>query len=438
MGHIGQLRHEYRDLLARLDAGPATMPEPTDPKAWEGWRQILEILFTPEDAATASRMPVRPATLDEVATRFGSAPEETEARLDALCRKGIVMDLRHPDTGRVRYLLAPAVVGFFEFAFMRAHEEFPRRKLAEAMDAYMQGDVAFAAEVFGTETVLGRALVHEDHLAEGALPDVLDWERASELVSQAKLVAVTLCYCRHKKEHLGEACDAPQDICLSLDVAADYLTRRGYARAVSNAAGLDKLREARDHGLVQLSDNVRDRPAWICNCCSCCCAQLNAITTWEMRAVNPSGFEPWMDPDKCKGCSRCARACPVTAISMQSVRVAHQRKNTLRPVVDLERCIGCGVCAAACKTRSVTMVRRAQPSHVPATPLERVLRATLEKGRLPHLLFDQGESRGAQFLNRAMQTLMKMPLADRLLASEQAQSRFVAAALRNVKDPTSD
>ena len=57
--------------------------------------------------------------------------------------------------------------------------------------------------------MIGRALVHETALADDPLPDVLDWERATSLVGEARACAVSLCYCRHKPEHLGQACDAP-------------------------------------------------------------------------------------------------------------------------------------------------------------------------------------------------------------------------------------
>ncbi|TNF74613.1 MAG: hypothetical protein EP299_07005, partial [Acidobacteria bacterium] len=99
MGHLGHLRSEYQDLIHRLDAGVIGMPEPASEEAELGRRKILEILFSPEDAALAAKMPVRPAKLEVVAKRVGITAEELEPRLDALCDRGIVMDLVHPRTG---------------------------------------------------------------------------------------------------------------------------------------------------------------------------------------------------------------------------------------------------------------------------------------------------------------------------------------------------
>ena len=428
MGHLGRLKEQYRDLVARLDRGPVALPEAQDERAEAARREILEILFSPEEAALAARMPVGPISGEKLASRLGVPPAELEARLEPMCDRGVVVDLVNPRTGRRAYLLSPPVVGFFEYSLMRAKDQIPKQRMAEALEAYTHGDPAFAREAFGRETVIGRALVNEEELGED-VPDVLAWRRASEVVGGARGWAVSLCFCRHKAEHLGARCDAPMENCLSLNGGAEFVVRRGFGRRIERSEALEILARSRESGLVQVADNVRSRPTFVCNCCGCCCEQLVAVTRWGLPAVNPSGYVPRRDAAACSGCSRCARACPVGVIEMEPVRAPGNRKAALAPRIDVERCIGCGVCAGACHKGALAMEEGGRARPVPANTIERVVRQALERNRLADLLFDEGAGLGARFLHRAVDVIVRLPPAQALLASEQVRSRFVKAAM---------
>lgn len=435
MGHLGFLKDEYRDLVHRLEGGQVGFPEPADPTAREGWREILEILYTPEEAALASRLPIAPAGLDQIAARVGMPAGELRPKLEALCDRGVVMDLVHPRTGEAKYLLSPPVIGFFEFSLMRASDGIPKKRMAEALQAYTHGDDAFALEVFGGDTQIGRSLVHETALGDDQA-DVLDWERATSVVRDASAWSVALCYCRHKMEHLGKRCDAPMDVCLSLNEGAKFVARRKFGRAIERSEALDLLVKSRESGLVQIADNVQQRPTFICNCCGCCCGQLEAINRLDLHAVNPSGFYAKVRMENCVGCSRCARACPIASIAMKPVREEARRRSEIRPEVDLDRCIGCGVCADACGKDAMHMARREAMPYVPQNSIERALRMAIERGHLGELLCDGATGRGARFLGAVFKALLALPGAQRLMASEQVKSRFVRAALARIQDPT--
>jgi len=52
-----------------------------------------------------------------------------------------------------------------------------------------------------------------------------------------------------------------------------------------------------------------------------------------------------IDPEKCKGCTKCARNCPVNAISGK-VKEPH--------VIDTAKCIKCGACISNCSFGAIT------------------------------------------------------------------------------------
>lgn len=438
MGHGPHLGKEHQALARRLQHGNVALVEPADAVAKAAWREILETLFTPDEAALAAKIPVIPSSLEQIVRRVGGEKDRLRAALDAMADKGLVLDLPDGRTGETMYMLAPPVVGFFEFSMMRLADHLPKAKLAKAFDAYWR-DPSFLQEVTHGDTVIGRALAHESALFDDLLSEVLDWERASALVERAERVSITNCYCRHKAHHLGEGCENPLEMCMSLGAAADHLVRHGLGREITREEGLDILVAGREAGLVHIADNLRNDISYICTCCSCCCEELDSVRR-DLSVVVPSGFQPRVDLQTCNGCARCLRACPVDAISLVSRRSASvdQGDPGARPVavVDYDRCIGCGVCVGSCRHHSLRLERRPEQRYVPANSVEFAVRSMLERGRVADLLIDGTAGRGPAFANAVIRTLASLPPADRLIASAQVRSRFVRYALSRVGPPS--
>jgi hypothetical protein len=59
----------------------------------------------------------------------------------------------------------------------------------------------------------------------------------------------------------------------------------------------------------------------------------------------------------------------------------------------------------------------------------------LERGRLADLLVDGTAGRGPAFANAVLATIISLPPAERMLASEQVKSRFVRYALSRAGTP---
>lgn len=154
--------------------------------------------------------------------------------------------------GQTTYVLPPPMAGFSEFSWMRTRGDIDQHALAELFYQYLNVEEEFIRALFADgQTPLGRVFVQEAVLPQEAGVHVLDYERASEVIRTASHRAVSTCYCRHKMQHLGRNCDAPQDICMTFNTSARSLTTHGHARSVDVAECLDLLDLAQEHGLVQ-------------------------------------------------------------------------------------------------------------------------------------------------------------------------------------------
>jgi len=414
MGHIRSGRGVYGRLQERLDRFPIGAPPA------ESLYEILKRLYTVEEAEVGARMPLRFTAIEGIARRTGKSVAELRPLLHRMADKGLVMDFEHE--GKLSYILSPTVLGFFEFAFMRVRGDLPQKEIARHMVAYAHDRPDFARSVFAGKTQPGRALVHEDQADPADLTQILDHERATDIVRSARAWAVSLCFCRHIQEHEGKACGKPMAVCTTLNAAADFVVRHGLGRRISREETLDIFARTRAEGLVHIGDNVKRRPAYVCHCCGCCCAMLTAINRFRMfDAVATSPFEAAFDPARCNGCGLCANRCPVSAIRISGE--GRERKASL----DREACLGCGVCRAACSRDALSMTRRKERILVPETSWQRAVIMAIERGKFQNLLFDDFERLDHAVLRAVTRIVVGLPPVKKALLSQQVQSRFFRA-----------
>ena len=140
MGHRTS-KDLYRALGRRLDQAPVRTP-------WTPvFHDLVRALYTPAEAELIIRLPHRPSTLERIARLTGEPAAPLQVRLEALCDKGLVVDIW--DGAITRYMVSPIVIGFFEFTMMRTGPGLDRAGLAELFQAYMFGDRAFLDANFG-------------------------------------------------------------------------------------------------------------------------------------------------------------------------------------------------------------------------------------------------------------------------------------------------
>ncbi|HIJ81440.1 MAG TPA: 4Fe-4S binding protein [Desulfuromonadales bacterium] len=371
MGHHLGSKSSIVPLIDRLNKYPIGLVDS------EKLREILGLLFDEREAFIASRFPLEEATLPELELRTKIPAAELLPLLEKMADKGLVMDM--PYGGEVYYLLLPGLIGFFEFTFMKNRSDLPLPRLALLMREYLEESQA--GEFFGSKTPLTRSLLYEEHIP--VTSEVTSYDRARDIIREAGFGAVGMCYCRHKKEHLDETCakGAPTDgICISLGSAARFMSRRGFAQEKSTDELLAVLDNARSMNLTHITDNIRHKPSFICNCCSCCCELLAGVQMGYHNGVAKTGFRAVIDRERCNGCGACFRACNVSAIALPE-GVRFEKKSNRYGVVADSICLGCGACIESCKQEALTMVPapRMVPPHKRKDLYIRILK---EKKRL--------------------------------------------------------
>ena len=354
MGHHLDGKSSIVPLIDRLNKYPIGLPDN------DKLRQILAILFSEEDAYVASRFPLTEATLQELVKSTGWESEKLRQQLDTMAEKGLVMDTTYG--GKTYYLLMPGLIGFFEFSFMKQRNDLPVAELAQLMTEYLFGDPKqeMGREFFGSKTPLTRTLPYEEHIPVSS--QVATYESAREIVKSASYGAIGMCYCRHKKEHLNESCEknAPtKEICISLGTAAKFMVRRGFAEQRTKEQLLKILEQARELHLTHITDNIRHKPSFICNCCSCCCEMLGGVNQGFPMGIAKTNYTLQIDSESCVGCGLCKKACNVTALFLLDVENGRKKK---RMQVLSENCLGCGACISSCPTKSLSLIPAIRPA----------------------------------------------------------------------------
>ncbi|MDD8012086.1 MAG: 4Fe-4S dicluster domain-containing protein [Acidobacteriota bacterium] len=427
MAHL-TVRSAYKDLTDRLNLYPQGAP-PT-----ETLYRILQLLFSEVEAALVARMPIKPFTAKKAAGIWKKTEAETQKILDALADRGVLVDSQCQD-GKMIYCLPPPMAGFFEFSLMRLRGDIDQKLLAELFYQYLNVEEEFIKQLFCTgETQLGRVFVAETALtAENSL-HVLDYERASEVVRTASHIAVGICYCRHKMEHVGRACAAERDICLTFNSTAASLSRHGIARRIDVAEGLDLLQKARGQNLVQFGENVRQAVHFICNCCGCCCEALIAARRFGfLHPVHTSNFLPVVDEAACTGCGTCIEACPVQALALVSASDPKRPKKKIARL-DREQCLGCGVCVAACPAKSISLAQRPQRVITPLNSTHRAVVMAIERGKLQNLIFDVQVHWNHRAMAAILGVILKLPPLKQAMASRQMKSRYLEFLIQKIKN----
>ncbi|MCH4889849.1 ferredoxin family protein [Acidaminobacter sp. JC074] len=401
-------RSGYKNLIDRFNRFPQGAPES------ESLYEILKVMFTHEEASLVSKLPIKPFRVEDAAKIWKLSNEQAYEILNSLSEKALLLDMDE------WYVVPPPMIGFFEFALMRTGGHFDQKLLSELFHQYLENEEDFMRKLLSLTTPIGRILVNEKSLDKKDHAYVLEYEKASHIIKQADSIGVSRCYCRHKAEHLGQVCDAPQEVCLSINGLSKSLSKHGYARLISNEEALEILEISYKHNLVQFAENVQDDVGFICNCCGCCCMALKGAKKMGLaQTLSSSNFIASLN-DQCISCKKCIKVCPMGCFDFDN-----------QVILDDELCIGCGVCARVCQFDAITMGKRDVRIFTPVNTVHKLVLEAIETDTLHHLIFDNHSLASHRFMAAFTGAFLKLPPVKQILVSETFQSKYLMKLIEN-------
>jgi len=350
----------YENLIDRLNQYPAGAPKT------ERFIELLQTLFTEEEAKMGADMPIFPTPISSIAESVGIDEAKVKPVLETMANKGLVY--HRVQDGQDCYSLFPLVPGIFELQFMKGEVSEKTKKLAGLFDEMWYS--GWADDLFASKTQMARVVVMEKEIPSGV--EVFPYEKASKFIEQAEYLSLSVCYCRHEKDLLGKSCGRSKDVCIQFGPFAKYVVERDFGRKITKEEAYKILDKAEEEGLVHLSDNSQKRINFICNCCGCCCGILGGITRLHKpQAVATSHFVLDIDTDTCSACEACVDRCYFGALTVNETAE-----------VDAEKCLGCGLCNMVCPTESLSMIRRDEIAEPKRNFRELMTAIMQEKGKL--------------------------------------------------------
>ena len=334
----------YKNLAERLNQLPDGFPPTTSGSEI----RLLQKLFTAEEAELASKLRLTPETARELSQRLERDPLEVSKLLKGMVRRGLVTAKK--TEGGLGFAILPFAIGIYEYQYATIDQE-----LAELVEAYIQEAFTKAFEI---QPAVHRVVPIGATVAMDL--QVHPYESIASVIENGQAWGVQECLCRNQKELIGDPCDHPKEVCMSISSRPGAFDGAPSIRSLTKEEAYSTLQVAADAGLVHSISNKQEGHWYICNCCSCSCGILRVIKEFGIaNVVARSPYYSVVDADTCTSCELCLEACQFDALTHDTIAV-----------IDDTRCVGCGLCVLACPDQALSLSRRPE-SEIPGVPVDK-------------------------------------------------------------------
>ncbi len=178
---------------------------------------------------------------------------------------------------------------------------------------------------------------------------VYDMSEMREILLDADRIAIQDCGCKSSFDN----CDAPKDVCLSVNKTADELLAddKYGSREITVNEAMKVLEKSHEAGLVHMAYTMKGdpNPGLVCSCCACCCNTLGSLVRNGIHTqVLTSRYIAIDDSEKCNDCGDCVDRCVFQARNVVDSKLTY----------DNVMCHGCGLCVSTCATGAISLVDR--------------------------------------------------------------------------------
>jgi len=366
LGDYPEVASAHREV-AKLYSSPLLV----GPPICDELMALIRHMFTEEEAGLVRHLrPLFGKSASELARDEHRPESEVGPIMSRLAFEKRVIISREKNGTRIFYLM-PIVPGTFEYSMMRASMDSLtdwNRRFAELFEALWETgyfvDYSRYASPIVRYVPVGQAI--------SAHPMALPADQMEGILDRYQSFGVTNCQCRMAEEIMGRGCGRPKENCLMMGPWTEVAVERGWHRKVSRKEALEIKLEAEAAGLVNwmVWEESGQTTTGSCSCCGCCCHMLRTVTEFNAPGnIAPPHFLPRMDLVKCSYCGKCAIACPMGAIRMDTKAKTYEHL--------ILRCIGCGLCKVACeKEKAISMEPNRNYQAPPPTMRSLLLRST--------------------------------------------------------------